>query len=80
MLIWDLIFFVDCPPKCSGLGVRPGKRRRRHQVRIPKWRFCPMLPSLTPSKIRKYGPILFIQKVPGSYFIVELELFYGFLV
>ena len=71
---------MDGPPKCSGLGVRPGKPRRRHQIRISGWPFWLMLPSLTPSKIYKCWPILFIQNAPGRYFTVELELFYGFLV
>ena len=79
MQIWDLSFLVHCHPKCSRLGVRSGKRRRRLQIWISKWQFWQKRPSLTPSKIYKYGPILFIQKVPGRYFIVELELFYGFL-
>ena len=80
MQIWDLSFFVHFRPKCSRLGVRSGKRRRRLQIWISKWQFWQKCPSLTPSKIYKCGPILFIQNAPGRYFTVELELFYGFLV
>ena len=80
MQIWDLSFLVHFHPKCSRLGVRSGKRRRRLQIWISKWQFWQKRPSLTPSKIYKCGPILFIQNAPGRYFTVELELFYGFLV